>query len=729
MLYVLVTIQTLVTLMCLASVLVVVFQKTSSYSNIIVITFLCSFVQNGSYILEMMAKSAEEAMIAVKTEYLGGAFEVSLLTFFIFKYCGHEFKKFFKGILIFEGVAVLCGVWSWEYTGLYYTGMSFVADAKIPHLVLQHGWLYFAFAGTTLIELIACIFILVVSILKTNQEHMKNNYNILLGVVLIPLAGFLISLAGLLQGFDLTPISCGVSVSIFAFAIARNRVFDVADAAGELILANMDNAIVIKNNEDGYEYSNNRAKELFPVLKDYSKGNIIKDVELKKIFDKTRNNSIEINKKIFNVTISDVKVRGEEIGTTSVLFDVTESNKQIEQMKQLTEDARRANKSKTEFLESISQEIKSPINVIMGMNEVMLRNYCTDETKEYLLNIKNSGTALLNLISDILDFSKIETGKMGLSNEQFNMKEMISEIVSIYDFRCTQKGLVFEHEISSDIPKYVLGDETKVKQIFNTLLSNSTKYTANGFVRFKLGIKYRSDFDIDLFIAVEDSGEGISEKDQQILFADFDGSGDKTGYTNETTGLSLINVKNIVDLMGGIINFKSEVGSGSAFSIVIPLQKTKDSNETIEDVNINVDNSEIYKVPFTCKRAEILVVDDSDVAIMITTELLKDTQAKVTAVRTGEECLEKVEKKHYDIIFMDYKMSEMDGIETLSRMKQHTNKCTDTPVILHTANIKPDMKKQFQAKGFSDVLVKPAMLEQLVTMLYKWLPEELIERK
>lgn len=162
MLYFAVTLQVIMTVACFVSVLIVAFRKPNSYSNTIIITFLCAFVQNGGYILELLSKSAAEGIVAVKAEYLGGAMEIGLITFFIFKYCGHELNKIIKYLLVFEGAFVLTGVWTWEHNHMYYTGVTYVNEGAIPHLEMGHNWLYFTFSGITVIELIACLFILTV---------------------------------------------------------------------------------------------------------------------------------------------------------------------------------------------------------------------------------------------------------------------------------------------------------------------------------------------------------------------------------------------------------------------------------------------------------------------------------------------------------------------------------------------------------------------------------------
>ena len=725
MLSIAVTIQIIATLVCFSAVLVVAIKKPSSYSNIIVITFLCSFVQNGGYILELVSKNASEGMMAVKAEYLGGAFEIGLLTFFIFKYCGHEFNNFIKIFLIFEGVFVLFGVWTWEFTHMYYTSVRFVNEGMIPHLSMDHGWLYFVFAATTVVELISCIFILTVSVLKTNQKHMKYNYMVLIAVVLVPLVLYVVTVLGIFAGYDGTPLSTAIAVGVFSFAILRNHVFDVADAAGERILANLENGIIIINNDGGYEYSNNTADTLFPVLKTYKHGDFIKDIEVKNLFDKKRAGQINIGDRRFEVNVNSVKTEKYDIGTTVLLYDITESDKQIEQMKKLMDDAEKANLAKSSFLAKVSHEVRTPINVVMGMTELLLRDHATDDTREYLNNIRNSSTTLLDLICDILDFSKMESGKLEIVNGRFDLLELLSQIINIYEFRCAQKKIEFRYEIAEDIPRYLIGDELRIRQMLTNLLSNAVKYTDHGFVKLKLGFKYRTDFDVDIIMAIEDSGRGISYDEYEDLFTGFGNDEANGDSSNQGTRLGLNITKQLAEMMGGLINFKSEVGKGTIFSAIVPLIAVSDSNETIGVINPNREYKP-NKAQFTAPYAEILVVDDSPISQKVIKELLKDVEPNVTLCSSGEECLQRVREKHYDLIFMDHRMPAMDGVETFSRIKQSENECPGVPVIMVTANATSDAREYYVSKGFSDFLLKPVNAKQLADVLYKFLPEYLI---
>lgn len=715
-----VILQVIATLGCLASVVMMTFRKPSSYSNIIIITFICGFVQSGGYILELLSKNVDEGMMAVRAEYLGGAFEVCLITFFIFKYCGHEFNRLLKVILVLEGLVVLFGVWTWEKTHIYYTAASFVSDAVIPHLVLEHGFLYYLYEVTTVVELVACLFMLVVSVLKTRQEHMKYNYLVLIVIVIVPLVGFSLSVSGALEGYDATPISAAFSICIFALAIARDHVFDVADAASEKILSNLENAIIIINSENGYEYSNNRAKELFPVLNGYSRGNIIKDVEIQNLFDTDRSGQIKIDGHTFDVGINTVKEKDYEVGTAVILFDITESEHQIEQMQKLKEMAEDANRTKMRFLSSISYEIRTPINVIMGLSEVLIRDHGTSENLVYLHNIRSSSSTLLNLINDMLDYSKIEDGKLEFYPISFDLKKLFSEIITIFIFRSTQKGIDFKYDIEENIPRNVEGDELRIRQILGTLLFNSVKYTEHGFVSLKVTHKIRGNEDMDLIIVVEDTGRGIPPKSYGKIYEGVPKAGKNQGGEVDSVGLGLNISKQLVELMGGVINFKSEVGKGTVFSIIIPL--VIESNYKIGEINTN----QFFRAAYTAPDAKILIVEDSKVNLMVAEGLLKSIKSKVTTVDSGEKCLEITARERFDVILMDHKMPGMDGLETFTRLRASDSMCSNTPVIMYTAVATAESRAFYINKGFNDFLTKPSTEEQLITMLYKHLPEELI---
>lgn len=712
-----------------ASILLLTFKKPNPYSSIMLLAFVCGLFQNVGYLLEVIAYDVNSAMLAVKVEYIGAAFIISLITIFIFRYCDKKLPKGLELIFLVEGIFVVLGVWSYERNDMYYTSVDFVKDNVFPHLVLGHGWLYLLFAITVLSELIICIFIILISLIKTKEKNMRRNFIILLVVVITPLLGYVTAVTGSLNGYDPTPLSISFAIALFGFAIAKNHVFDIAGTASETIIENLNDAIIVVNNENGYEGSNLRAKELYPYLYDVRHGEIITDSAVTQLFDTSGSNEVTINNHIYNVHINPVMVKGRNIGRTAVLFDVTENKLQLEKMREIMTEADKANSAKSDFIANVSHEIRTPINVVLGMSEVLLRDYANKETDEYVLNIRKSANTLLSLINDILDFSKIEAGKMEIIENEYDVKQLIQEIISVYQFRCEKKGLKFKTEVPENLPRYLIGDTVRTKQILNNLLSNAVKYTENGEVRFKVTYKVRSDYEMDVIIAVEDTGIGIRREEQSKIFQGFSRLDPKKTSHIQGTGLGLNITKQLVTLMHGAVNFKSDYEKGSVFTVVIPQKISTNARETIGNINDSVVNEKVYSADFIAPDAKVLIVDDTITNLIVAKELIKKTEIQVTTATSGEKCLELCRDNHYDIIFLDHRMPGMDGIETFSRLKQSVNECSDTPVIMLTANAIGDARNYYLSKSFTDFLSKPISSQQLIELILKYLPSEYVHKK
>ena len=711
-----------------ASILLLTFKKPNSYSSIMLLAFICGLFQNVGYLLEITAHDVETAMNAVKIEYVGGAFIISLITIFIFRYCDKQIPKVLEYTFLVEGLFVALGVWSYERNDMYYTSVEYVNSNVFSHLVLGHGWLYLLYAITTLSELLICIFLILISLIKTKEKNMRKNFIILLMVVLMPLLGYVSVVMGSLNGYDPTPVSVAFSIALFGFAIARNHVFDIAGTASENIIENLNDAIIVVNNENGYEGSNLKAKELYPYLYDIKHGEIINDSGIMKLFDTNVSNEVTISNHVYNVHINPVLVKGKTVGRTAVLFDITENKLQLEKMREIMTEADKANNAKSDFIANVSHEIRTPINVVLGMSEVLLRDYSNKETDEYVTNIRRSANTLLSLINDILDFSKIEAGKMEIIENEYDAKQLIQEIISVYQFRCEKKGLKFIAEVPEDLPRYLIGDVVRAKQILNNLLSNAVKYTESGEVGFKVSYRIRSDYELDIIIAVEDTGIGIRREEQSKIFQGFSRLDPKKTSHIQGTGLGLNITKQLVSLMHGAVNFKSEYEKGSVFTVVIPQKMSSSSKGTIGNINDDVSTEKIYTANFTAPDAKILVVDDTITNLIVAKELIKKTEIQVTTATSGEKCLELCRNNHYDIIFLDHRMPGMDGIETFSRLKQSENKCSNTPVVMLTANAIGDARNYYLSKSFSDFLSKPISSQQLIEVILKYLPPEYIKK-
>lgn len=391
-------------------------------------------------------------------------------------------------------------------------------------------------------------------------------------------------------------------------------------------------------------------------------------------------------------------------------------------------EAREATKSKSDFLANMSHEIRTPINSVLGMNEMILRECEDPQIRTYATNVKTSGRMLLSLINDILDFSKIESGKMDLVPAEYQLSSLLNDVCNMIKSRAEENALSFEVEVDEKIPDYLYGDEVRIKQIVVNLLTNAVKYTDSGKVSFVVKQERVDDNNINLKFDIIDTGKGIRKEDIENLFVSFKRVDETKNRNIEGSGLGLAITSRLVDLMQGSIGVESEYGKGSTFSVSI-LQKVK-REELIGDFskkynNISSEKSE-YRVSFRAPSVKILIVDDVRVNILVAKSLLKQTKLNADVAFSGRQAIEKLKKRKYDAVLLDHMMPDLDGIETLSIIKQEKI-AEGTPFIALTANALSGAQQQYLSAGFDDYLSKPIEGTALEKMLIKWLPKDKVE--
>lgn len=402
-------------------------------------------------------------------------------------------------------------------------------------------------------------------------------------------------------------------------------------------------------------------------------------------------------------------------------------NNENEILERQQKELEEANDYQRSFLATMSHEIRSPINAVLGMNEMVLRTDDLNEIKEYSDNIQDAGQALLGLINDILDYSKIESGKMEINCGEYDTISLIKSSYSMLGVRAKEKGLEFHVKNHPDIPGRLYGDEIRIRQIITNLLTNALKYTDTGYMSLVINHKWIDDDNINLIIMVADSGIGISQENINKMFESFQRLDLTRNKAIEGTGLGLTITRNLVDMMGGTINVKSEKGKGSLFTIEIP-QKVIDDKPTgsfVKEVQARLYQ---YKERFHAPEAKLLVVDDVKMNLVVVQGLLKKTMVQVDTALSGRRALEMVKNKKYDIILMDHMMPDMDGVETFHKIKESENPNKYTPVIMLTANAISGAEDEYMTEGFSDYISKPIKPELLEKMLCKYIPEEKVEK-
>ena len=395
----------------------------------------------------------------------------------------------------------------------------------------------------------------------------------------------------------------------------------------------------------------------------------------------------------------------------------------IEQLAVESERADEANKAKTSFVANVSHEIRTPINAILGMNEIILRETRDKTTRQYALDIKSAAQILHSIINEILDMSKIEAGRMELVPVNYNMRSLINDTVNIIQIKMDSKNLKFNVEVDSTIPAGYYGDEVRIKQIITNVLSNAVKYTNEGSVTMRIsGTKLPTGREL-LSFCVSDTGIGMTEENLKQLFDKFSRFDNEKNRNVEGTGLGMSITNQFLTMMGSKLNVESEYGKGSTFSFDIE-QDIWDESPLGDFSKVNYKASEqyTYESSFVAAETRVLVVDDNAINRKVFKGLLKDTKLIIDEAESGPVCLNLVRKNRYDLIFMDHMMPDMDGIECFHRLKEmEDNMSINAPVIMLTANAVVGAQEDYMKEGFDDFMAKPIVPEKLEELIKKYI--------
>lgn len=399
----------------------------------------------------------------------------------------------------------------------------------------------------------------------------------------------------------------------------------------------------------------------------------------------------------------------------------------IEQLKEEKELADGANRAKSTFLASMSHEIRTPIHAVMGMSEMILRESKEEETLSYAGDIHSAAGSLLNIVNDILDFSKIESGRMEILSVSYQLSSLIHDIYLLIADRAEKKGLMLQIHVDEALPSTLYGDDIRLKQIVINLLTNAVKYTESGSVTLNITGTVQNET-CELLVQVKDTGIGIRKEDIRKLFQVFERIEEKRNRTIEGTGLGINITQQLLTLMGSTLQVESVYGEGSCFSFRLKqkvIQREPIGN--LEERLQNEKRQEVHRAGFRAPDVHVLVTDDIEMNRRVFRGLLKQTEIRVAEAASGQESLIKAQEEKYDLIFMDNMMPDMDGIETMQRMRADVRgKNTKTPIIMLTANAIAGVKEEYERAGFDGYLSKPIDPKRLEAMICRFLSEDRI---
>lgn len=383
--------------------------------------------------------------------------------------------------------------------------------------------------------------------------------------------------------------------------------------------------------------------------------------------------------------------------------------------------------SKNKLFANVSHEIRTPINSILLLDEMILRESKDENIRDYGMKIKTAGKVLLSLINDVLDFSQMEMGKMQIHEMPYNTKEMFTEIIDIISVRTQEKKLDFQVDISGNLPLVLYGDQKRIEQILFNILTNAVKYTEQGSVTLRVDVEDAKEKGIQLIIVVADTGIGIRKEDLNDLYNIFKRVDESKNWKIEGSGLGLSITKQLVDLLGGNITVDSIYKKGTVFTVSL-FQKVVD-REGIGNYSLfkRKDFEGVFKAGFQAPKARILIVDDNALNASLEAKLLEDTKMQIDLAQSGEECLSLTMKKAYNIILIDYQMSHMNGGETLLEIRRQQNGlCREARIILLTAASITEASRLCDKYGFDGYVEKPVQGEKLEQAILSSLPESYV---
>ena len=413
-------------------------------------------------------------------------------------------------------------------------------------------------------------------------------------------------------------------------------------------------------------------------------------------------------------------------GMITLLFLVTGVNSYKEKMEEKNEEAQNALEAKANFLANMSHEIRTPMNAISGMAQLLSEREFSKEENEYVATIQRSAESLLSIINEILDFSKIDSGKMEIVEEEYDFNSLVHDVLSIIEFRMKNKSVKLKVDVDSKIPRTLIGDDLRIRQVMINLLNNAVNFTHRGSITLHMYWVKNDEESGVLEVAVEDTGIGISEENMTKLFRAFGQIDTRKNRNVEGTGLGLAISRSLLNLMGGDIWVKSKEKEGSTFSFRLP-QKVKDPRPSNYETNHEMiqEMNETFKISFRAPSAKVMIVDDNRVNLMVASELMKRFGFEATLVDSGSEAVNRIEEKLvlYDVIFMDHMMPFMDGVEATQKIRAiDTEYARELPIVALTANAIKGVEKQFKSAGMNDYLSKPIHMKQLSEILQKWIP-------
>lgn len=697
--------------------------------------FLFATLSCVTNLLLVQSQTPEEAVFSLRLDYMCSCILTVIVLMMLFEMCKVDLPKWARFILYLSAVSMAALALltqthlpnGYEIQTIYKSvGIDVINGITIPYKEYGFAHLYFKIflIGFPGFGIAAFIYALV----KHKQFSLKNAVFTLI-FFLITMGSYFVR-ALLPVPYELTPFAVIISGAVLLVITYRATMYNVEEIMVSSISKQQNSGYLFFDKKFRFLGCTEVAEGFLPMVsnlkvdyavnpgKNQDMANIIKQLET---FDGSDNSFVFTCGEYAIRSIVSYTYHGDrQTGFLVELRDDTNQQTYIKMINQTSEN-------KSNFLSNVSHEIRTPINSVLGMNEMILRECKDEQILEYADNINTSGKTLLQLINDILDLSKIESGKLEIFPDNFELKAMLLDVENMIAPLASHKNLEFKIDASKDLHNKVYGDCVRIKQILVNILNNAVKYTDTGSILFTVSEEGDGENTVFAF-AVKDTGHGIKEENIAGLFSAYERIDGKKNAGIEGTGLGLSITKRFIEIMGGHIEVESEYGVGSTFTAYVPMAvKGDDTIGDFREQKVTKPSGSTYKESFHAPDANILVVDDTATNLTVVKALLKKTLLKVDTAASGQECLDAMEKKHFDLVLLDHMMPGMDGVATLAHIRENPE-FESIPIVALTANAIGNARERYISLGFNDYLSKPIDSESLEEKLLTYLPKEKVER-
>ena len=725
-------------------------RRTNYYYVCLVILMLAS---NAGYLAVALSKTVEEAVLGTKILYLGACFVQPVTLSLICTLADFKANPLFNILNFGPGLIVYTMVLSIGYSDIYYEDVYIKTYGNATVMGHNYGIGHSIFYGVLICHTLVEVGLIAYALGKKRAISRKN----LIGLLAIEIVNIYIFAMGSIisSSVEVMPITYACSSIILVFMYQRDLKYNFEDnvmnAQNEI-----KNAYIMFDGRMNFLGANEVAKEIFPQLKEsVVDSHLDNGIETQNIIDwiykcqeeGTKTFEYQTQNAHYDCEVRYLYHNDQFCGYMIAMRDNTDSwkygnllsshneelQREIEKQMSISEELRiakieaeSANEAKSQFLARVSHEIRTPINAVMGMNDIIIRDSKEEEIKKRAFDIKSATNTLLGLINEILDSSKIDAGMMEIIPESYEMASFLNDLYNMVYEKAKSKNLKLIFDIDPNLPCECYGDDIRIKQVLVNLLSNAVKYTSGGSVTLHLSCDIIGSY-IMMHYKVIDTGVGIKEEDFKKLFGKFERIEESKHRDIEGTGLGLNIAYRLLNLMGSELNVKSEYQKGSEFYFDIK-QKIVDIEplgEFEKSLKI-VEESEDYQMSFVAPDAKVLVVDDNEMNRTVFKGILEPTQVQVYEAASGEECIAMLQNHKFHMLFLDHMMPGLDGIETFHIIKKK-RLCEETPVIMFTANVMTGERERYLNLGFKNFLAKPISADLLEEMVVKYLPKELVK--